>query len=72
MAKELPAAPEDVRNEPPTLLALILEMIALRHQIAVLKRSGTRRPCFRLRDRLFWLLLARWWPAWRDSFALAP
>jgi len=45
-------------------------MVALRHQIAMLKRSGTRRPCFRLRDRLFWLLLARWWPGWRDSLVI--
>jgi len=35
-----------------------LEAIALRHQIAVLKRSGTRRPCFRLWDRLRWILLS--------------
>jgi hypothetical protein len=45
-------------------------MIALRHQIAVLKRSGTRRPCFRLRDRLLWLLLARWWPGWCDGLVI--
>jgi hypothetical protein len=45
-------------------------MVALRHQIAVLKRSGTRCPCFRLRDRLFWLLLARWWPSWRDILVI--
>ena len=45
-------------------------MIVLRHQIAVLKRSGTGRPCFRLRDRLFWLLLVRWWPGWRDSLVI--
>jgi hypothetical protein len=45
-------------------------MVALRHQIAVLKRSGTRRPCFRFSDRLFWLLLARWWPGWRDSLVI--
>ena len=36
----------------------------------MLKHSGTRRPCFRLRDRLFWLLLARWWPGWRDSLVI--
>jgi len=46
-------------------------MIALRHQIAVLKRSGTGRPCFRLRDRLFWLLLARWWPVGPVALSLA-
>jgi hypothetical protein len=43
------------RSESPTLTALVLEMVALRHQIAVLRRSGTRRPWFRFRDRLFWL-----------------
>ena len=35
-------------GEPRTLIVLLLEAIALRHQIAVLKRSRTRRPCFRL------------------------
>jgi hypothetical protein len=59
MAKELHRADGDAGREPSTLIALIVEMIVLRHQIAVLKRSGARRPCFRLRDRLFWLLLVR-------------
>jgi putative transposase len=54
-------------SEPRTLAALLLESIALRHQIAVLERSRTRRPCFRLWDRLFWILFSRWWPQWRDS-----
>jgi DNA-binding NtrC family response regulator len=54
-------------SEPRTLTALLLESIALRHQIAVLERSRTRRPCFRLWDRLFWILFSRWWPQWRDS-----
>ena len=67
MAMPLPAASGDARSEPPTWIALVLEMVALRHQIAMLKRSGTRRPRFRFRDRLFWLLLVRWWPSWRDS-----
>jgi hypothetical protein len=39
---------------------LLLEFIALRHQLAVLQRTGTRRPCFRPRERLFWVLLSRW------------
>src|SRR5258708_27010176 len=45
-------------------------MIALHHQIAVLKRSGTRRPCFGLWDRLFWILLSWWWPRWRESLMI--
>jgi hypothetical protein len=36
-----------------TSTASLLEWIALRHQIAVLERSETRRSCFRLWDRLF-------------------
>ena len=44
--------------------------MVLRHQIAVLKRSGTRRPCFRLWDRLFWILLSWWWPRWPESLMI--
>ena len=57
-------------GEPRTRTALLLEPIALRHQIAVLERCGTRRPCFRFWDRLFWILLLRWWPQWRDSLII--
>jgi putative transposase len=57
-------------SEARTLAALLLESIALRHQIAVLERSRTRRPCFRLWDRLFWILFSRWWPQWRDSLII--
>jgi hypothetical protein len=57
-------------SEPRTLAALLLESIALRHQIAVLERSRTRRPCFRLWDRLFWILFSRWWPQWRDGLII--
>ena len=42
-------------------------MIALRDQIAVLKLCVTRRPCFGLWDRWFWILLAWWWPHWPES-----
>ena len=56
--------------EPRSRTELVLEMIALRHQIAVLKRSGTRRPCFGLWDRLFWILLSWWWPRWPESLMI--
>src|SRR5229473_4614015 len=59
-----------VRNEPRTRTALLLEAIALRHQIAVMERSRTRRPCFRRIDRLFWILLSRWWSQWRESLLI--
>jgi hypothetical protein len=58
------------RDEPRSRTDLVLEMIALRHQIAVLKRSGTRRPCFGLWDRLFWIFLSWWWPRWRESLMI--
>jgi hypothetical protein len=58
------------RNEPRTRTALLLEAIALRQQIAVLERSRTWRPCFRRIDRLFWILLSRWWPPWRESLLI--
>lgn len=57
-------------GEPRSRIELLLEMIALHHQIAVLRRSGTRRPCFRLWDRLFWILLSWWWPRWRESLMI--
>jgi hypothetical protein len=50
--------------------ALIAELIALRHQVAVLRRTGTRRPCFRVPDRLFWVLSSRWWSGWRESLII--
>jgi hypothetical protein len=59
-----------VRSEPRTRIALLLEAIALRHQIAVLERSLTRRPCFRRIDRLFWIFLSRWWRGWRESLVI--
>jgi hypothetical protein len=48
----------------------VLESIALRHQIAVLERSRTYRPCFRRFDRRFWILLSRWWSDWRKSLVI--
>jgi len=57
-------------SEPRTRRSLVFEMIALRHQIAILKRSQTRRPCFRPWDRMFWILLSWWWPGWRESLLI--
>ena len=53
-----------------TRTTLVLEVIALRHQIGVLKRNRTRRPCFRRLDRLLWILLSRWWQGWHDSLVI--
>jgi hypothetical protein len=46
---------------------LLLEILALRHQLAVLARSNQR---FRRSDRLLWLILRRVWPRWRDALVL--
>src|SRR6202158_5504510 len=70
MAIQTSGAVPPARSEPRTRTALWLESIALRHQIAVLERSGTRRPCFQLWDRLFWILLSRWWTQWRDTLII--
>ena len=45
---------------------LALENLVLRQQLAVLKH---RQPQPRLTDadRLFWVLISRIWPVWRDS-----
>ena len=51
-------------------LDLLLEFIALRHQLAVLQRTGTRRPCFSPSERLFWVLLSRWWANWQRSLII--
>jgi hypothetical protein len=58
------------RGAPRSRTELAFEAIALRHQIAVLKRSGTRRPGFRLWDRLFWVFLSWWWPRWWQALMI--
>jgi putative transposase len=52
-----------------TRRALVLENLALRHQLAVLQRAA-RRPCLRRSDRLFWVLLSRLWSGWADALSL--
>jgi hypothetical protein len=52
-----------------TQRALVLENLALRHQLAVLRRS-TPRPRLRPSDRLFWILLSRLWHGWAEAVAI--
>jgi len=42
-----------------------LEVLALRQQVAVLKRKRPR-PELNAADRLFWTMLRRWWSRWKD------
>jgi putative transposase len=46
--------------------ALQLEVLALRHQLAVFQRGG-RRPHLEPADRILWAWLSRVWPAWREA-----
>ena len=48
---------------------LALENLALRHQLAVYKRTAAR-PKLRTMDRLFWVGLARAWTGWRQASSL--
>jgi hypothetical protein len=43
-----------------------LENLALRQQVAILKRDR-RRPWLQTLDRLFWVILSRFWPRWREA-----
>ncbi len=45
---------------------LVLENLALRQQLAVLRRR-TPRPKLRMRDRFFWMALACVWPNWKNA-----
>ncbi len=46
--------------------SLQLELVALRHQIAVLERKRTTRPQLTRIDRFFWVWLYRLWPGCLD------
>jgi len=48
---------------------LALENLALRHQLAVYKRTATR-PKLRRSDRLFWVWLPRVWAGWRAALVI--
>jgi transposase InsO family protein len=48
--------------------ALQLEIVALRHQVAVYQRSVSR-PRLRATDRLFWVWLSRLWSGWQHALA---
>ena len=46
-----------------------LEVLALRQQLAVLKRKRPR-PALHFLDRLFWTTLRRFWPRWIDVLVI--
>jgi putative transposase len=48
---------------------LAIEVLALRHQVAVLKRKRPRPPLSPL-DRLFWTVVRNTWSRWRDALVI--
>ena len=48
---------------------VVLENLALRHQLRTLQRR-VKRPHLRIRDRMFWVLLATAWRRWRSALVL--
>ena len=52
-----------------TRSGLLLENLALRQQLAVMKNS-IKRPRFRRRDRLFWITLSRLWEGWKSPLVV--
>jgi hypothetical protein len=50
-------------------LDISLEVLALRQQVAVLKRKR-RRPMLGRVDRLFWIVLRSMWSRWSDVLAI--
>jgi len=48
-----------------TRAAMQAELVALRHQFAVLQRSAPRRLRLKQSDRMLWILLSWLWPDWR-------
>jgi len=70
MASMMSMIPEALLLAFRTRHSLVLENLALRHQIVVLQRSS-KRPRLKMRDRVFWVLLSRIWSGWRDSLSFA-
>ena len=81
----LRAGPDTVRCSMPALLVALLaalrsffrsrleleaEVLALRHQLAVLQRQAPRRPRLGRADRVLWALLSRLWPNWRGAIQI--
>jgi hypothetical protein len=48
--------------------AMQMEILALRHQLAIYQHS-VKRPHIQPLDRLFWAWLSRFWPDWHQALA---
>src|SRR6266576_541186 len=47
-----------------------IEILALRHQLAVLQRRTNKRASLRTADRLLWVMLSRLWAQWRTALVI--
>src|SRR6516162_3044973 len=56
-----------IRSSLRTRAELAAEIVALRHQLAVLQRAAPRRLRLSQADRLVWVVLSRVWSGWRDA-----
>src|ERR1700721_1014902 len=50
--------------------ALQIEILALRHQLAVFQKNAPRRLRLHRTDRLLWVVLSRFWSGWRHSLQI--
>src|SRR6516164_1685484 len=56
-----------IRSGLRTRAELAAEIVALRHQLAVLQQAAPRRLRLSRADRLVWVVLSRVWSGWRDA-----
>ncbi len=47
-----------------------IEILALRHQLAVLQERTQKRASLRVADRFFWVILSRLWTQWRSALVI--
>ena len=59
-----------IRSSLRTRAELEAEILALRHQVAVLKRSRRGRLRLNSADRLLWVWLTRIWSQWRSALLI--
>ncbi len=53
-----------------TRTSMQIEILALRHQLAVLQRRTKKRPSLRIADRFLWVMLSRVWGQWRSALVI--
>src|SRR5712692_8085453 len=70
MCSTLVAVLAAVRSSVRARAELEAEIVALRHQLAVLQQSAPKRPHLTRADRLLWALLSRVWTGWRRTIRI--